>query len=86
MSFATANWCPPIRTAGPLDCLGMTTAEARLLDAALSDAGLEQDEWRNKYLLEYHVVLDSAAPDAWRLGVWFEPILPDGTIGCTSCG
>lgn len=69
-----------------MDCLGMTTAEARLLDAALSDAGFEQDEWRNRYLLEYHIVLDSAAPDAWRLGVWFEPILPDGTIGCTSCG
>ena len=32
-----------------------------------------------RYLLEYHIVLDSAAPDAWRLGVWFEPILPDGT-------
>lgn len=67
-------------------CLGMTTAEARQLDGALSDAGLVQDEWRNRYLLEYHVVFDSAAPDAWRLGVWFEPILPDGTIGCTSCG
>ena len=67
-------------------CLGMTTAEARLLDAALRNAELEQDEWRNRYLLEYHIVLDSAAPDAWRLGVWFEPILPDGTIGCTSCG
>ncbi len=68
------------------DCLGMTTAEARLLDAALRDAELEQDEGRNSSLLEYHVVLDSAAPDASRLGVWFEPILPDGTIGCTSCG
>lgn len=68
------------------DCLGMTTAEARLLDAALSDAELAQDEWRNRSLLEYHIVLDSAATDAWRLGVWFEPILPDGTIGCTSCG
>jgi hypothetical protein len=67
------------------DCLGMTTAEARLLDAALSDAGLAQGG-RNSSLLEYHIVFDSAAPNAWRLGVWFEPILPDGTIGCTSCG
>jgi hypothetical protein len=68
------------------DCVGMTTAEARLLDEALSNAGLEQDDGRNGSLLEYHVVLDRAAPDAWRLGVWFEPILPDGTITCSSCG
>jgi hypothetical protein len=68
------------------DCLGMTTAEARRLDAALREAGLEQDESRNRYLLEYHVVIDSADPDGWRLGVWFEPILPDGTITCSSCG
>ena len=68
------------------DCLGMTTADARLLDAALRNAELEQDEGRNGSLLEYHIVLDSAAPDAWRLGVWFEPILPDGTITCSSCG
>jgi hypothetical protein len=70
----------------PSDCLGMTTAEARQLDGALRGAGLAQDESRNRYLLEYHILLDSADPDGWRLGVWFEPILPDGTIGCSSCG
>ena len=48
---------------GSSDCLGMTTAEARLLDATLRDAGLEQDEWRNRYLLEYHVDFDGAAPE-----------------------
>jgi hypothetical protein len=68
------------------DCLGMTTAEARELDDILSNAGLPQDEGRNGSLLEYHVDFDGPAPDAWRLGVWFEPILPDGTITCTSCG
>lgn len=67
-------------------CLGLTTEDARRLDAALRDAGLEQDEWRNRYLLEYHVDLDGDSPETWRLNVWFEPILPDGTIGCTSCG
>lgn len=68
------------------DCLGMTTAEARELDLILNRAGLSQDEGRNGSLLEYHVDFDGPAPDAWRLGVWFEPILPDGTITCTSCG
>jgi hypothetical protein len=71
---------------GVSHCLGMTTAEARQLDEALRGAGLAQDEWRNEFILEYHAVLDSAAPKAWRIEVWFEPILPDGTIGCTSCG
>jgi hypothetical protein len=71
---------------GVSHCLGMTTAEARQLDEALRGAGLAQDEWRNGFILEYHAVLDSAAPKAWRIEVWFEPILPDGTIGCTSCG
>lgn len=68
------------------DCLGMTTAEARQLDGVLSEAGLEQHEWRNRFLLEYHVDFDGPAPDAWGLGIWFEPILPNGLITCTSCG
>ena len=68
------------------DCLGMTTAEARQLDGILSGAGLDQDEFRNRYLLEYHVDFVGPDPDAWWLGIWFEPILPDGIITCTSCG
>lgn len=71
---------------GPFHCLGMTTQDARLLDAALGDAGLAQDEWRNTYLLEYHIDLDGDGPETLQLNVWFEPILPDGTISCTSCG
>ena len=67
-------------------CLGMTTADAWRLDAALRDAGLAQDEWRNGYLLEYHIDLDGNGTETLQLNVWFEPILPDGTIGCTSCG
>jgi hypothetical protein len=68
------------------DCLRLDLADARRLDAALREARLEQDAWRNRYLLEYHVVLDRPEDGIWWLGVWFEPILPDGTITCSSCG
>jgi hypothetical protein len=70
----------------PHDCRGMTVADARWLDAALREADLERDEWRNRYLLEYHVDLDGDGPEYWWLNIWFEPVLPDGTITCSSCG
>ena len=67
-------------------CYELTLADARRLDAALRDAGLEQDAARNSYLLEYHLEVDGQGPETWWLNVWFEPILPDGTITCSSCG
>jgi len=67
-------------------CLGMPTADARRLDAALRDGGLEQDASRNTWLLEYHTDLDGDEPEDRWLNIWFEPILPDGTITCSSCG
>ena len=70
----------------PFDCLALDLADARRLDAALREAGLEQDASLNDYLLEYHVELDAPDDGVWRLGVWFEPILPDGTITCSGCG
>lgn len=69
-----------------MDCLGMSVADARQLDAALRAAGLEQEEWRNDNLLEYHTVIERPESGTWWLDVWFEPILPDGTITCSSCG
>jgi hypothetical protein len=70
----------------PPDCLEMDVADARLLDAALREAGFAQDERRNVFLLEYHMVVDRPEPGLWWLSIWFEPILPDGTITCSSCG
>lgn len=66
------------------ECLALTTAEARQLDVALSAAGLERDEDRNRYVLEY--LLDAPGPGTWLIVIWFEPRMPDGTIGCSSCG
>ena len=71
---------------GVSDCLGLGVADARRLEAALRTAGYEQDPWRNSYLLEYHTVLDRPEAGTWWLSVWYEPILPDGTITCSSCG
>jgi hypothetical protein len=64
------------------DCLEVSTADARRLDAALREAGFNQDLARNRWFLEYN--LDAPGP-GW-LGVWFEPVLPDGTITCSGCG
>jgi hypothetical protein len=71
---------------GVSDCLGLDVADARRLEAALRAAGYEQEEWRNRYLLQDYAVLDLPEPGTWWLEVWFEPILPDGTITCSSCG
>ena len=59
------------------DCRGLTTEDARTLDAELASAGLEQSEERNRYVLEYQ--LEGGE-------VTLEPILPDSSIGCSSCG
>lgn len=68
------------------DCLGLTTGQARQLDIALREAGFDQDEWRNRYLLEYHLDLDGEDPGTTTIAIWFEPVFPDGTISCSSCG
>ena len=68
------------------DCLEVPLDEARLLDATLRTAGMEQDEQANLYLLEYHVDLDGDGPGTRQLTILFESILPDGTISCTGCG
>jgi hypothetical protein len=65
---------------GVSDCLGLDITDARRLDAALRTAGFEQDAWI------YHRVLDRPEAGTWWLNVFFEPILPDGTITCSSCG
>ena len=65
------------------DCLGLRLADARRLDAALHAAGFERG---NRYLLEYSVPLDRPEQGRWSLSVWFEPILPDGSITCSACG
>jgi len=68
---------------GPFDCLGLTTAQARRLDEVLRGSGFAQDEQMNRYLLEYH--LDDG-PGTMRISIWFEPVFPDGSIGCSACG
>jgi hypothetical protein len=66
--------------ADPFDCLGLDVADARRLDAVLRAAEFEQDAWI------YHKVLDRPEAGTWWLNVFLEPILPDGTITCSSCG
>ncbi len=66
--------------ADPFNCLGLDVADARRLDAALLAAEFERDA------LVYHRVLDRPEAGTWWLNVFFEPILPDGTITCSSCG
>lgn len=67
-------------------CPGLDLVDARRLEAALREAGLEQDERRNGFLLQYHMELEQPDGRTWLLEVWFEPILPDGSVTCSSCG
>jgi hypothetical protein len=64
----------------PNECLGLTLEEARTLDAALRDAGVDQDwgDWpggRYEYAVEPGVIV-----------IMFEPVFPHGQIGCSFCG
>jgi hypothetical protein len=63
----------------PSHCLGMSTAEARQVDAALRSSEFERDPVLDGWQLAYWL-------QDPRLNVLFEPILPDGTITCSGCG
>jgi hypothetical protein len=67
-------------------CMQLDVREARRLEAILRTVGFEQDQGLNRYLLEYHTILDVPEAGTWWLSIWFEPILPDGTITCSGCG
>jgi hypothetical protein len=65
------------------DCLALTTDDARRLDRALSDAGLEGvPAGIVRYLLEY--LGQDGTPLEMRIDL--EPVFPDGTISCSACG
>ena len=54
----------------------MSTAEAATLDAALRNQDFESDGVASRYVLEYQ---------RDGVSIIFEPILPDGTLGCSFC-
>jgi hypothetical protein len=71
---------------GTSHCLGLDAEAARQLDAELRRSGFEQDQGRNRYLLEYHLDVDGRGSGTRLIEIWFEPRFPDGSIGCSSCG
>jgi hypothetical protein len=76
---------PPLDDAE--DCLAMTVAEARVLDRALQDAVVSAstgEAWRNRYVLHYDV--PSTSKEGWQVHLRFEPVYPDGSVGCSNCG
>ena len=72
---------PPLDDAE--DCLSLTTAEARALDQALVVAGFEKDPMQNRYVLTYAKPIPGTSK---QLAVRLEPVMPDGSVGCSSCG
>ena len=65
-------------------CFAVPTEDARQLDRALSDVGLEQDAQANQYHLQYQLAYP--LEDGGLLDVVFEPVFPDGSISCSACG
>ncbi|HEX6329860.1 MAG TPA: hypothetical protein VF129_01030 [Actinomycetota bacterium] len=65
-------------------CSRLTIGQARRVADWLEDGGVRQDEFRQMYGLTYyfHAPRSVASEAVLR----FEPILPHGEIGCTSCG
>jgi hypothetical protein len=66
-------------------CSTVTTEDARAIVQSLEAGGFGQDEeFQKAYALAYYVTLPGATDD--EIVVRFEPILPHGEVGCTSCG
>lgn len=67
-------------------CLHLPLADARRLDAELNRLGFDQREDVNGALLQYHADIDGSASATRMIEIWFEPVFPDGSIGCSYCG
>jgi hypothetical protein len=66
-------------------CSVVTTDDARAVAAAFQDGAFRQDlEFREMYALTYHVRGGGAVRN--EAAIRFDPILPHGEAGCTSCG
>lgn len=66
-------------------CSSLTTADARTLARILEEAGYGQDrDFQKAYMLTYY--LTSLRSIRKETVIRFEPILPHGEVGCTSCG
>jgi hypothetical protein len=66
-------------------CSRVATEDARTIAAALEAAGSGQDEeFQQAYALAYYLTPRGVLDD--EIVVRFEPILPHGAVGCTSCG
>jgi hypothetical protein len=66
-------------------CSTVTTDEARSIAAALEAAGFGQDlEFQREYALIYYVSPEGV-PEG-EAAIRFDPVLPHGEAGCTSCG
>jgi hypothetical protein len=65
------------------DCLALTTDDARRLDRALSDAGLEGGTDR---MVRYHLEYIGQDGIPLEMSIGLEPVFPDGTISCSACG
>jgi hypothetical protein len=66
-------------------CSSLTTEDARAVAEVLEDAGLGQDEeFQTAYGLTYYLESPGGFPN--EVVIRFEPILPHGEVGCTSCG
>jgi hypothetical protein len=66
------------------DCSELTTEEARGVSRDLEDVGLRQDEFQRPYALTYYLQAPHSVSN--EAVVRFEPILPHGEVGCSSCG
>ena len=62
----------------------MTTAEARQLHEALLAGGFAQDPAENRFILHYKKRIQGSTTDI--LMGRLEPVLPDGSVGCSVCG
>lgn len=66
------------------ECISVSLDEARVLDQVLSEGGFDQNEFTNRFIVQYAV--DVSGANDLQISLMFEPVFPDGTIGCSACG
>ncbi len=66
-------------------CSSVTTEDARAIAGALEDAGFRQnEEFQKAFGLTYYFTPGRSLRN--EMVIRFEPILPHGEVGCSSCG
>ena len=88
LPFAVSSLLAGRAFVSPIDwdqeCVALSLDEARVLDQVLRAGDFDQDAFTNHFMVQYAV--DAPGANYLQISLRFEPVFPDGSIGCSACG